>query len=154
VSDTSFPSIAALVPHSDAMVLLDRVLEHESGYTICGATADSAVHFVDCDGRVPCWVGLEYMAQCAAVHGGLADRGRSRAPRPGLLLGSRRLLLHADVLPLGEELRVTARHHMGHSGLVAFDCSIRTAADREILAEGRVNLYILEDWSELGETRS
>jgi predicted hotdog family 3-hydroxylacyl-ACP dehydratase len=71
-----------------------------------------------------------------------------------LLLGSRRLLLHTDVLPSGEELRVTARHHMGQSGLVAFDCSIRTAADREILAEGRVNLYILEDWSELGEARA
>jgi predicted hotdog family 3-hydroxylacyl-ACP dehydratase len=150
----SFPPLAELIPHSDGMVLLDRVLEHESEYTVCGVRADSSAHFLDRDGRVPCWVGLEYMAQCAAVHGSLANRSRDHAPRPGLLLGSRRLLLHADVFPNRAELHVSARHHMGTSGLVAFDCSIRSAADGEILVEGRVNLYILEDWSELGERKA
>jgi predicted hotdog family 3-hydroxylacyl-ACP dehydratase len=136
------------------MLLLDRVLEHESDFTICSATADSGAHFADPGGSVPSWVGLEYMAQCAAVHGGLADRSHDTAPRPGLLLGSRRLLLHADALPTGEELRVTARHHRGSSGLVAFDCSIRSATTGEMLAEGRVNIYILEDWGKLEEARA
>ena len=150
----SFPSIEKLVPHSDAMLLLDRILEHDTEQTVCGAVADFNVHFMDSGGQVPSWVGLEYMAQCAAVHGGLSDHGRNQTPRPGLLLGTRRLRLHTDVLPNGEELRVTARHHMGTSGLVAFDCSIHSAADGEILAEGRLNIYILEDWSELGEMKA
>jgi predicted hotdog family 3-hydroxylacyl-ACP dehydratase len=151
MSEMSFPSIEELIPHSDAMLLLDRILEHEPEHTICGAAADSNLHFIDSDGRVPCWVGLEYMAQCAAVHGSLAGRGRNQTPRPGLLLGTRRLQLHADTLPSGEELRITARHHRGESGLVAFDCSIHSAVSGEILAEGRVNLYILENWDELGD---
>ena len=154
MTEISFPPVAELIPHSDTMVLLDRVLEHELEYTVCSADPDSNSIFSDRDGRVPSWVGLEYMAQCAAVHGSLANRSQDRSPRPGLLLGSRRLLLHADVFPTGSDLLITARHHMGESGLVAFDCSIRNAADREILAEGRVNLYILEDWSELGGIRA
>lgn len=154
MTEISFPPVAELIPHSDTMVLLDRVLEHELEYTVCSADPDSNSIFSDRDGRVPSWVGLEYMAQCAAVHGSLANRSQDRSPRPGLLLGSRRLLLHADVFPTGSDLLITARHHLGESGLVAFDCSIRSATDREILAEGRVNLYILEDWSELGGIRA
>jgi predicted hotdog family 3-hydroxylacyl-ACP dehydratase len=154
VNPASFPTVEELVPHSDSMLLLDWVLEHESDFTICSATADSGAHFADPGGSVPSWVSLEYMAQCAAVHGGLADRNRDKAPRPGLLLGSRRLLLHTDTLPTGQELHVTARHHRASAGLVAFDCSIRSETTSEILAEGRINIYILEDWGELEEARA
>ena len=162
MSGRSFPPIAELIPHSDAMLMLDRILVHESTFTVCATRVDHGALFANPDGTVPSWVGIEYMAQCAAVHGGLGDRARGQAPRPGLLLGSRRLHLHSDAFPAGESLHVTARHHimggagrgepeLGEAGLVAFDCSICAGTNPEILAEGRVNLYILEDWSALGE---
>jgi len=153
VSAHAYPPIAELIPHADGMLLLDRVVAHAATHTVCATSADRSPLFADPDGSVPSWVGIEYMAQCAAVHGELANRNRDAAPRPGLLLGCRRLEIRADVFAAGDPLEVVARHHMGDSGLVAFDCSIRSASSGDTLVEGRVNLYLFRDWSEFGEVR-
>ena len=42
---------------------------------------------------------------------------------------------------------------MGETGLVAFDCSVRSVSSGETLIEGRVNLYLFEDWREFDEVR-
>lgn len=153
MSAQSYPPIADLIPHAGGMLLLDRVLSHQATHTVCATSADRSPLFANSDGSVPSWVGVEYMAQCAAVHGELANRSRGQEPRPGMLLGSRRIEIHADVFAAGDSLEVTARHHMGESGLVAFDCSIRSASSGETLVEGRVNLYLFGDWSEISEVR-
>jgi predicted hotdog family 3-hydroxylacyl-ACP dehydratase len=153
VSAVSFPPVADLVPHSGGMLLLDHVIAHEATHTVCATSADRSALFAIPDGRVPSWVGVEYMAQCAAVHGKLSERDRGDAPRPGLLLGSRRLEIHQPFFEAGDCLEVEARHHMGETGLVAFDCAIRSTAKRETLVEGRVNLYLFRDWSEFDEVR-
>jgi predicted hotdog family 3-hydroxylacyl-ACP dehydratase len=149
----SYPPISELIPHADGMLLLDRILAHQVTHTVCSTSADRSQLFANPDGSVPSWVGIEYMAQCAAVHGELTSRSRGEAPRPGLLLGSRRVEIHADVFAAGDSLEVTSRHHMGESGLVAFDCSIQSASSGEALVEGRVNLYLFRDWSEFSEVR-
>jgi predicted hotdog family 3-hydroxylacyl-ACP dehydratase len=147
-----FPAIADLIPHADAMLLLDSVVEHAPEFTICSVDLRASALFADADGGVPSWLGLEYIAQCAAVHGGLV-RPAGHPPRPGLLLGSRRLHLHTDRFePDQPDLEVMARHHRGESGLVAFDGSVKNPQG-DVLAEGRINLYILEDWSELAEAK-
>ena len=152
MSAGSFPDVAELVPQAPPMLLLKRVLEHESTHTICSVSVADSALFAEPDGSVPSWLGLEYMAQCAAVHGGMVSRARGEAPRPGLLLGSRRLSLLAAVFAAERMLRVTARHHRGESGLVSFDCSVCGEGSEGVLAEGRINLYIVLDWSELGVT--
>jgi len=153
VNALSYPPISELIPHADGMLLLNRVLAHQETHTVCGTSADRSPLFANPDGSVPSWLGIEYMAQCAAVHGELENRSRGERPRPGLLLGSRRIEFHADVFRAGDPLEVTARHHMGECGLVAFDCSIRSVASDETLVEGRVNLYLFRDWSEFNEVR-
>ena len=145
-----FPAISDLIPHSNAMSLLDRVLEHTHDHTVCRIDVRGSALFAEADGSVPSWIALEYIAQCAAVHGGLSGRDGRESPRPGLLLGCRRLRLHADRFEADQPLDVTARHHRGESGLVAFDGSVQDLAGN-VLAEGRVNLYILDDWNELTE---
>jgi predicted hotdog family 3-hydroxylacyl-ACP dehydratase len=90
------------------------------------------------------------MAQCVAVHGGLAARARGEPLRPGLLLGSRRVRFGAQALP-PRELAVEARHHRGDRGLVAFDCQVRDPSDGLRLVEGRLNVYIMERWEDLRE---
>jgi len=150
VTGKAFPRIADLVPHSGGMCLLREVLAHSADRTVCRVDpADSAL-LAEPDGRVPVHVGLEYMAQCVAVHGGLASRARGEAPRPGLFLGSRRVHLGAQELPPGP-LEVEARHHRGERGLVAFDCSVRDPAGGAALVECRVNVYIVEHWEDLLE---
>jgi predicted hotdog family 3-hydroxylacyl-ACP dehydratase len=133
------------------MLLLDRVLEHALDRTVCRVDVEASELFRGCDGSVPAWVGLEYMAQCAAVHGALAARARGRTPGPGLFLGSRRARFRAEAFEPHQVLRVSARHHRGESGLVAFDCEIRDEAGGAALAEARVNVYTVDAWSDLLE---
>lgn len=146
---TAFPDLGLLLPHAGPMRLLDRVLEHDAAATTCAVDPAGSAPFRRPDGSVPCWVGLEYMAQCAAAHGGLVGRALGLPPRPGLFLGSRRVRFFADALR--GPLRVTARHHRGETGLVAFDCQVRGAAGGVALAEGRIALYVFGDWSALEE---
>ncbi len=153
MSYETFPPIEALIPHAAGMLLLDRVLSHDADETVCATSAERSALFASPDGSVPSWVGIEYIAQCAAVHGELAKCRRGEAPRPGLLLGTRRLELHAQAFAPGDALEVVARHHRGEFGLVAFDAAIRSPASGATLVEGRVNLYLFRDWSEFGELR-
>jgi predicted hotdog family 3-hydroxylacyl-ACP dehydratase len=147
-----FPPLSELVPHAAPMSLLERVLEHDASRTVCSLRTEDSRVLAEASGNVPSWVGLEYMAQCAAVHGGLASKVRGEAPRPGLLLGSRRLQLHTPHFGADRRLRVIVRHHRGELGLVTFDGWVESEGGDEVLAEGRVNLYILKSWDELGET--
>jgi predicted hotdog family 3-hydroxylacyl-ACP dehydratase len=117
--------------------------------TVCAVDPVRSDLFARADGSVPAWVGLEYMAQCVAVHGGLAARAQGTAASGGILLGSRRMRFDARDFVPGDELLVRARHHAGESGLVAFDCSLsRNPGDAPLIA-GRLNVYRFEDWREI-----
>lgn len=149
MSRARFPSIASLVPHAGPMRLLDRVLEHGPRHTVCAVDPARSQLLAAPDGRVPAWVGLEYMAQCIAVHGGLVAQARGEPLRPGVLLGSRRVSLAVASFEPERELWVSARHHRGESGLVAFDCDLREADGGSPLVEARLNVYLVERWEAL-----
>jgi predicted hotdog family 3-hydroxylacyl-ACP dehydratase len=153
VSESTFPAISALMPHSGPMSLLDQVLEHSRERTICSVDPAGSRLFADPDGRVPVWLGLEYMAQCIAAHGGLAARSLGEPPRPGLFLGTRRAEFGTAYFERDEILHVTAVHHRGEVGLVAFDCEVRAAAGDAPLVKGRMNVYIVDDWNALEGAR-
>jgi predicted hotdog family 3-hydroxylacyl-ACP dehydratase len=144
-----FPPLRQLVPHSGPMCLLDRVLEHEGPFTACAAHGAAAALLADADAGLPVWVGIEYMAQCVAVHGGLVARERGLPPRAGILLGSRRIEFGTDRLPSDVELRVVARHRRGERGLASFDCEVESPAGGPALVRGRLNVYIVDSLSEL-----
>lgn len=140
-----FPSISELLPHAGPMCLLDDVLSHDGAGTHCGVEIRGRSLFAEADGAVPVWVGLEYMAQCMAVHGGLALRARGELPRGGgLLLGSRRLTLHADRFECGTRLVVEASPVQGGRKMVTFDCAVRAAQGGAALAEGRISALLVE----------
>ena len=131
------------------MCLLERVLEHGPGETICAVDPARSRLFAAPDGSVPAWVGLEYMAQCVAAHGGLLAHAHGEPLRPGVLLGSRRVRLFVERFAAERELRVRARHHRGESGLVAFDCEVREDGGAAVLVEARLAIYLLERWEAL-----
>jgi predicted hotdog family 3-hydroxylacyl-ACP dehydratase len=122
------------------MRLLGEVLAHDARETRCAVDPARAALFHDADGRTPAWVALEWMAQCAAAHGGLVARARGEAPRPGLLLGSRRLVFRCDGFPPGRRLEVRARHGAGRASGLAFDCAVLDPDGGSPLAEGRLNV--------------
>ena len=145
----AFPPIAELVPHGGPMRLLHRVVSHRGATTVCAVDPAGSRLLSGGRDRVPVWVGVEYMAQCIAVHGGLVARERGETPRPGILLGSRRVRFGARHFEAGRELRVTAHLHRGERKLVVFDCEVGDADGGPPLATGRLNVYIVESWQDL-----
>jgi predicted hotdog family 3-hydroxylacyl-ACP dehydratase len=127
------------------MRLLDRVEAHDEERTACRVLPTASALFRNADGSVPVWVGIEFMAQCAAVHGGLLARERGEAPRPGLFVGSRRLAFRCESFAPDVPLRVTARHAAGHGDALAFDCAVEDPAGGPPLVEGRLNVLRLRE---------
>ena len=142
-----FPPLAEILPQTGRMALLDRILAHDPEHTVCAVDVDQSRLFQGPDGCVPVWVGIEYMAQCIAAHGGLLARGRNEDPKPGLFLGSRRLTFRSRGFEPGSRLEVSARHRAGEPGrpgLLVFRCALRDPQQAQPLAEGQLNVYGLE----------
>ena len=137
---SAFPPIAELLPQAGAMRLLERVLAHGDGGTRCGVNPSQSPLFRDASGRVPAWVAVEYMAQCAAADGSLRRRARGEALAPALLVGSRHVAFRCAGFDPQQRLEVTARHAAGSRELRAFDCAVFDARGGEPLVEGRLHV--------------
>lgn len=143
-----FPRVGELIPHARGMLLLDRVVEHGPEHAVCTANPAASELFRDAAGRVPAWVGLEYLAQCMAVYGSLAARAAGRPPRFGPFIGGRRIELRVDHFQPDRVLWVTVRHLRGDRGLVAFEGRIQDGAGGAPLVEGRLHVYSTDAWVE------
>jgi predicted hotdog family 3-hydroxylacyl-ACP dehydratase len=118
------PGIEELVPHAAPMLLLNRLLESGEDYIICEVVVRSDALF-DTAGRVPAWLGIEYMAQTIAAYSGLQSHKRGEPARLGFLLGSRRFETSVQDFACGDILRVTAKQILhGSSGMGAFECRV------------------------------
>jgi predicted hotdog family 3-hydroxylacyl-ACP dehydratase len=141
MQETGFPDIATLVPHSGAMVLLDRVLAVDAE-NLC---AELAIHagsmFFDTEaGGVGSWVGMEYMAQAIAAHAGWLAQQRGETVKVGFLLGSRKYEAARPLFAVGDVLRVQVhRALLGENGLGAFECKIEVAG--EVAATATITVF-------------
>ena len=141
--EAEFPPIAQLLPQAGAARLLERVLAHDGVETRCAVDPSQSALYRDASGRVPAWVALEYMAQCAAADGSLRGRAGGLPREPALLIGSRRVTFRSAGFDATQRLEVTARHAAGQRELLAFDCAVFDARGGEPLAEGRLNVLPL-----------
>ncbi len=140
----TFPDVRELVPHSGSMLLIRRVLEHSEERTVCEIDPADSRLFFDAEGRVPAWVALEWMAQCAAARGGLYARASGEPPRAGMLLGTRRLELAVASFAAGDIVAVSvARVHAG-AQMLSFAGEVRGAVG-EVLAAARFNVYMIDN---------
>ncbi len=137
----NYPSVGDLVPHSGAMLLVRSVVEHTATRTVCEVDPADSGLFADERGDVPAWLGLEYMAQCAAVHGGMLARASGEPPRAGMLLGTRRLRLAVDHFRSGQRLLVSVACVHAGSQMLSFAGEVRDS-EGQVLAEARLNVYI------------
>jgi len=101
--------IAALIPHTGAMCLLDEVRFWDHSTIVCVASSHRAAdHPLASGGRLDVVCGIEYAAQAMAVHGGLTSSA-GEGPTPGYLASVRQVICHTgrlDLLP--DDLEVTA----------------------------------------------
>jgi predicted hotdog family 3-hydroxylacyl-ACP dehydratase len=115
--------IAALIPHTGCMVLLERIIDYDEQ----GLTAELMVRGdrLFGDGKtVPAWVGIEYMAQAIAAYGGVMAMQAEERIRLGFLLGSRRYTSNVAAFKVGSRLTIRVNKIIQDDNLRVFDCKI------------------------------
>jgi len=146
--------IEDLLPHDHPMILLDGMVEADRNHNICSLLIRPGIMFCD-DRGVPAFVGIEYMAQAVAAHGGYLGYLDGEPVRIGFLLGSPRFVSHVARFPLGQELLVEVVREWGDAELMRFACSIRDKGDGRLLQEAGLNVYHPKDLEDyLGSNRS
>ncbi|MDO4878725.1 MAG: thioester dehydrase [Neisseria sp.] len=116
---------AFLLPHSGRMVLIDRVTDYGADYVRVEAQV-GADHILLHKGALPCTAGMEIMAQAIGAFAGIRALTAGEAVRLGFLLGTRRLDVFADVIPVGTRLAAAAEVSIQDGGgMGVFDCELR-----------------------------
>ncbi|MBK6738494.1 MAG: 3-hydroxylacyl-ACP dehydratase [Haliea sp.] len=125
------PAIEKLVPHATPLLLLDTVVESGDDYLICELTVRSDGLF-DTRGRVPAWLGIEYMAQTISAYSGLQSHQRGEPVKVGFLLGTRHFETNVADFACGDTLRVTVKKIVhASSGMGAFECTVEGHRTRQ-----------------------
>lgn len=148
-----FP-IEQLVPHAGNMVLLDRVLKAEGDSFVAELTVRDDGIYSDASGRVPAWIGIEYMAQAVAAFAGYKAKVKHEPVKLGFLLGTRRYDSNVSFFEVGTKLQVSALKVLGdNDGLGAFECTIKALSEggeqrEDIEVSARITVYQPENIDE------
>lgn len=128
--------IAARIPHSGRMCLLNAVLEWSDRGIVCDAVSHTAAdNPLRAAGRLGAAIGAEYAAQAMAVHGVLMAPVAA-GPQQGYLASLRGLRLHVDRLDdLPDPLRIGAERISGDARLILYRFDIHHR--ERCLLEGR-----------------
>lgn len=133
------PDIASVMPHAGAMLLIDRLLEHDEDSVVVELRVPDHGPF-HVDRGVPAYVGVEYMAQAVACWAGCRARSRGLPPAIGFLLGTRRYDCAVPLFTPGMVLRLEARCEiLGENGLGMFAC--RILHGERVLATANVSVF-------------
>ena len=154
------PGIAARVPHSGAMCLLDRLLRWDANAIECSITghADASHPLREREGNgegscgardaaagedlgLPATAAIEYAAQAMALHATLAA-GEGEPPTPGFLASARGVQLHVQRLDTAKgPLSVLAERLAGDQRQAMYRFTLRDA-DGGALVEGRATVVL------------
>lgn len=116
---------ATFVMHREPLLLLDTLVECDGDNTVCELTVRDDDAFVDPGKGVPAHVGVEYMAQCVAVHAGARARVDGLGPPLGFLLGTRQFTSAIPYFAVGQSYRVTCKELIrDDNGMGAYECSV------------------------------
>ena len=126
----TWPDIRALIPHSGAMVLLDRVIAIDEE-SLCAEVRIRPDSLFCAPSGVGAWIGLEYMAQTIAAFAGYTAYLRGEPVKPGFLLGARRYECTRALFGLGSLLKVHVRRVLqSETGLGSFECRIEDGEEQ------------------------
>ena len=142
---------ASLLPHSRRMVLIDRITRYGDDFVEAGAQIKPD-HILLVGGILPYTAFIELMAQAVGAYAGIQARKNARPVRLGFLLGTRKLEIFAQSVPVGTHLLATAHMSIQDAGgMGVFDCELRwtdapetssgTLPSDGILARASLNVY-------------
>ncbi|MBB5198233.1 ApeP family dehydratase [Glaciimonas immobilis] len=137
---TMLPDIRSVLPHSGAMVLLDRILSVQGDRLLAEVTIRPDSLFTGIDG-VGSWIGLEYMAQAIAAFAGCTAHSAGKAAKVGFLLGARRYTTDCSFFAPDAVLHVAVQRILqADNGLGSFGCQIyQVINDSSVTNSGNVS---------------
>jgi predicted hotdog family 3-hydroxylacyl-ACP dehydratase len=115
--------VAELLPHDGNMVLLDGVVDYDQESLVAEVVVRDDGLFGD-GKTIPAWIGIEYMAQTVAAHGGMMCHLAGKPINLGFLLGTRRYISNISDFTVGTRLTVKVNRFIEDQGLGVFDCQI------------------------------
>ena len=136
-------AIARLVPHQEAMCLLERVEHCDADSIRCVSTTHrDMTNPLRRDGMLPAVCGLEYALQAMALHGALTAGGIAQVP--GYLSSLRGVRMDAERLDdIADPLTVDAQALVAESR--GFIYRFAVAAAGRMLLSGQATIVIPED---------
>jgi len=111
------------LPHDGNMVLLDGVVDYDQESLVAEVMVRDDGLFGD-GKTIPAWIGIEYMAQTVAAHGGMMCHLVGKPINLGFLLGTRRYTSNISDFTVGTQLTVKVKRLIEDQGLGVFDCQI------------------------------
>lgn len=136
MSQPLFESVQELLLHRPPMLLLKAVSNWDEGQLEALVDPRDSQLFIDADGKIPSWVGIEYMAQAVGALAGIESLRAGNPVSMGFLLGTRRY--HTDIphFDVDQELRVKIHQLLrDETNLVLFNCEIFAGEERLAHAE-------------------
>lgn len=134
--------IAARVPHSGAMCLLDTLRRWSADSIECSATSHrDPAHPLRNGGMLPAPTAIEYASQAMALHGTLSAAPGS-APTPGFLASVRAVRLRVPRLDdVAGELRISATRLAGDGTQALYSFSLHDESG-VLLVDGRATVIL------------
>ncbi len=134
--------IAARVPHSGSMCLLDRLLSWSADEIRCSAVSHrDQANPLRHGGMLPAPAAIEYASQAMALHGHLCATPGA-PPVPGFLAAVRGVDLHAPRLDdIEGDLFVSAHRLLGDAGQGQYRFAVHDLSGR-LLVDGRATVIL------------
>lgn len=139
---STLPAPSELLPHGSGMTFIDSVLSCDDTKVVCRVVVNPERETNQAMKKLPVFVGLEYMAQAAAVQGGIHARQTEDEPPVGVVLGSRCIECKTSSFSNGQELQVSAILQYNQPPMRIFECAIYDTASQKLLMQGEINIYI------------
>jgi len=118
-------NVDELLFHQKPMLLVKQVTRWDNqGLDIIVDPKDSSP-FLNAQGQLPTWVGIEYMAQAIGALSGIFSKQAGQPISMGFLLGTRKFSVYQAFFDLQKTLKVRVKELLrDETNLVLFDCTI------------------------------
>ena len=131
--------ISKFVLHRKPLLLLDRLIRLDSTSATCEWRVRSDDKFLMPGLGIPSYLGIEYMAQCIAIHAGAFEHALGFPPPLGMLLGTRHFKSTVDYFVEGLTYQAACEEIVSSfDGMGSFDCSI--VLNDQVIAEARISV--------------
>jgi predicted hotdog family 3-hydroxylacyl-ACP dehydratase len=153
-----FPPVAEFLPHKPPMVLVDEIVSYEPAkkqIAVAVNISPESAFYDDTLGGVPNLIAIEYMAQASAALAEIAQKqdDPSAAPRPGMLLGTRKLNLLIDKFESGKRYLISSKDVFDDGTTASFECEIKNES-AEVVASAALTAYRPENFAVFLEGRT